>query len=267
MNKKLEFAFSNQQDLIDEFRVIYPSLSAGAELPVDKTLRSDTVILEKKEPLPLPEDSITYKSTPIIKHARLRLLAKGMASIQDPSLAGIGYSSLLLSSLTGSTKLKSLYSMISDFRMFCRVWGTAGLAEWAFDTAKGAESSTHGKFDQFIVKVEAYSSLIYQILEDVAYLSSKGVIKISPKLEGKIWILSCVFWALYVQLELIRLAKVIITSKGKIIPWKEVFVNSAWLPLTIHWSMEKGFLGDRGIGFFGAAASLPNAIGQWKSLI
>lgn len=266
MNKKLDVAFYNQPDLIDEFRIIYPSLPADSGAPIHEAPATDTVVLEKKEPLPLSEDVPTPKITPIVKYARLRHLAKGMASIQDPSLAGIGYSSLFLSSVTGSTKLKSLYSMISDFRMFCRVWGTAGLAEWAIDTADDAKASAHCKFDQVIIKLEAYSSLIYQILEDIAYLSSKGVIKISPKLEGKIWIVSCVFWALYVQLELVRLAKVVITSRGKTIPWKELFVNSAWLPLTVHWSMERGFLGDRGIGFFGAAASLPNAIGRWKSL-
>lgn len=221
--------------------------------------------MSEEEPKPTTE-TVVPTNINTVKYARLRHLAKGMASIRDPTLASIGYSSLFVSSLTNSPKLKNLYSMISDFRMFTRMWDTAGLMEWGIDTVDNAHKSSSDFLDESLVKLEAYSAVLYQVLENIAYLSSKGVIKISSKLETKIWIYSCVMWALYVQIELIRLVRQALASKGTKIPYKQLFVNLAWLPLTLHWSTTTGFLSSGAVGILGAAASLPGAITAWKNL-
>ena len=36
--------------------------------------------------------------------------------------------------------------------------------------------------------------------------------------------------------------------------WREVWTNAAWAPLTAHWSIEKGMLGEGTVGALGMVA-------------
>lgn len=199
--------------------------------------------------------------------SKLSKLNAKLTSAMDPTLSELGYSSLLVSHVlksvrpksTSAAKLKSLYSMISDFRMFLRVYGTPQTLEWAL-----TELSSH-KNEEFIPRwiayLQAVSILLYQILEDIAYLSMKKVILLKPSTEAKIWIVSCLFWALYVQLDIIRLVRDKLQGKKGLL--KPFMVNMFWLPLTVHWSTTSGFLHDGQVGFLGAAATLPSVYSKY----
>jgi len=45
---------------------------------------------------------------------------------------------------------------------------------------------------------------------------------------------------------------------------KEVVVNAAWYPLTLHWSLEKGLVGDFSIGILGSIAGLAGLDTLWR---
>ncbi|KAH8599806.1 hypothetical protein B0O99DRAFT_610311 [Bisporella sp. PMI_857] len=114
----------------------------------------------------------------------------------------------------------------------------------------------------------------FQTLENGAYLSSKGVLGWSAEKQNKAWLWSCRFWIAHVVLDFMRLGREYATrevkGKGKgsgepvgkeysewLSRWKrEAIVNGAWLPLTVHWSLEKGLLTDFGVGVFGSIAGL-----------
>ncbi len=47
--------------------------------------------------------------------------------------------------------------------------------------------------------------------------------------------------------------------------WKiSTFVNAAYLPLTIHWSLEKSNFPDLGVGICGLAASIGQLYSSWN---
>lgn len=97
------------------------------------------------------------------------------------------------------------------------------------------------------------------------------------------------FWAMYVVLQLVHLredrrlllAKQKALNKSKTVTaqaereelskrwdalWSEVLVNTSYLPLTVHWSLEKGlFANDVWVGIFGLIAALASWRSGWKA--
>lgn len=226
-------------------------------------------VLPRNLILVLPHHTLglTEELTTNMSMSKLAKLNAKLTAHMDPTLSEIGYSSLLVSYLVKSArpnsssapKLRALYSMISDFRMFLRVYGTPQLLEW---TLSELQSHKHEPFvARWIAYLEAVSSLLYQILEDIAYLSSKKVIHLSSATETKLWVVSCYFWAAYVQLEIIRLIRDKLQGKKNLL--KPFMVNMFWLPLTVHWSSPTGVLHDGQVGFLGAAATLPGVVASW----
>jgi len=148
--------------------------------------------------------------------------------------------------------------------------------------------------------------LAYYPLEHIYYLCFHGIIPSSiPSLSslfsgtgkkislntnaiGK-W--SCRFWALYVVLQFAHLQddrkllqlreRSLIKAKGKAPAvtgeleelgkrwdsyWNEVIANIGYLPLTIHWSLEKGlFSNDVWVGLFGLMAALASFRSGWQA--
>ena len=99
---------------------------------------------------------------------------------------------------------------------------------------------------------------MFQYLENGAYLGSKGVLGFDNRKITRWYVLSCRFWALHVSLEFVRLARVRFLRRREGNPsgreekeskvamveeakwWRDFYVNAAWMPLTLHWSTEKG---------------------------
>ena len=60
----------------------------------------------------------------------------------------------------------------------------------------------------------------------------------------------------------------VITDRGER-EWKakwirEVLVDAAWMPLTLHWSLEKGLVGDFWIGLLGSVAGVAGFGKRWS---
>lgn len=145
-----------------------------------------------------------------------------------------------------------------------------------------------------MVRRVAYSqvtlNIFYQYLENGAYLSSKGVMGWSPESQNKAWVWSSRFWMAHVILDFGRLYREwmlrkqrgteeerrtdgpkgdVITEKGEE-EWrtgwtKEIVVNMAYAPLTVHWSLEKGLVGDFWVGLLGSVAGVAGLGALWRN--
>ncbi|KAI8133120.1 hypothetical protein DUD61_003232 [Geotrichum candidum] len=173
---------------------------------------------------------------------------------------------------------RALSNLISDIRIFNRMWGLIPLSVWAVDVwAQPPEDPVVRR----IVYTQVVANLLYQPLENVAYLAMHGVLPVSGSNQTKLWIYSCYLWALHVVLDLWRLyrERVLIQRKNKLagekgekekldFSWYQYLViNLSYLPLTVHWSLEKGCLNDWTVGLLGATAAAASIYPRWKNLL
>lgn len=184
-------------------------------------------------------------------------ISKSLASPGETLLASLSAPSTRLAATCAS--VKALADLISDFRIFFRLWGLVTIYAW------GRETYTTPPRDP-VVKILLWAqigaSATFQVLENAAYLAVKGVLR------GEKWerrqtrwdALSNRWWMAQVVLELLRLARVrqmqfneefgaqTVGEGEKEVKvqsqelerkwWNEVYLNAGWLPLTLHWSFE-----------------------------
>jgi hypothetical protein len=127
-------------------------------------------------------------------------------------------------------------------------------------------------------------NVAYQVLENGAYLSSKGVLGWDAQKQARAWLWSSRFWMAHVGLELTRLGylwsermrvgqkgkdkeiEVLGIDDGEVQAWRRDLVsNTAYAPLTVHWSLEEGLIGDFWLGFLGTVASGVGFLQVWKN--
>ncbi|OCK82348.1 hypothetical protein K432DRAFT_349238 [Lepidopterella palustris CBS 459.81] len=187
---------------------------------------------------------------------------------------------------------KALADVISDFRIFVRLWGLVGIYEWGRGTWKTGLNEGAGRKERILRAVtwgQIVACAAYQILENGAYLASKGVLSTAgwmgeagAKRQARWWVWSSRFWAAHVGLEGVRLGavwwyrgkedkeraargavgdgekeeKLLIEQRKKEdrLWWRDAISNSAYAPLTVHWSLEEGLVSDAWVGFLGAVA-------------
>ena len=111
----------------------------------------------------------------------------------------------------------------------------------------------------------------------------------SSETQNKAWLWSSRFWMAHVGLDFIRLYHEWVMRKqrsseevktdvlnGDVIAdrgyaewrakWtKEMVVNLAYAPLTLHWSLEKGLVGDFWVGLLGSVAGAAGFTALWKN--
>ncbi|KAB5558101.1 hypothetical protein GE09DRAFT_100423 [Coniochaeta sp. 2T2.1] len=172
-------------------------------------------------------------------------------------------------------RLGNLSSLLSEARTILRLWGLLGMYFWAkrlltqtFSSSKTTEKEGGQPKPTTLDTVINYSQLticiVFQALENGAYLSSKGVMGWSPATQGWAMKWSARLWGLYVGVELGKLAAEKVGGgvksrdvKGRA-AWKSAFVrNMAWAPLTVHWGSDRGLVADWMVG---ALASVPGFI-------
>ncbi|KAK2879414.1 hypothetical protein FQN49_000903 [Arthroderma sp. PD_2] len=164
--------------------------------------------------------------------------------------------------------LLAFASLVSETRTSLRLLGLLPLWAWGSSTYKSPPSDP-------ILRAIAYgqvlSCVLFQLLENIAFLASKGVLsKRAVEKWGSLskWSLWSVrAWLMHILLEFVRLARENQLSsverrrdagtaeKGfrqagkeeaakislKVRAWNQKLVNSlAWLPLCLHWSVEGG---------------------------
>lgn len=156
-------------------------------------------------------------------------------------------------------------------------WGKRVLLDLWED---GGEKDWVGKR---IEAVQVIVNVLFQYLENGAYLSSKGVLGWDKEKQNRAWAWSSRFWAMHVGLDFWRLGREWVKrrekGKGKEVDdgvvdvgeeeWKakwrrEMVVNMAWAPLTLHWSVEKGLVSEFWVGVFGSVAGITGARELWK---
>ncbi|PQE15719.1 peroxin 11c protein [Rutstroemia sp. NJR-2017a BBW] len=187
--------------------------------------------------------------------------------------------------ILAAARLKALSGAISDFRTFGRLWGLLGIYKWA----KGAFASKEngGERDGLVRKItqiQVLACAAYQILENGAYLSGKGVLGWSKERQGKAWLWSVRCWMVHVGLDILRLGyeyrkkeklRKIEGEKGVEERerehgewlerwWKSLIVNCAYAPLTVHWSMEGGLVTEFWVGLLGTVAGGTGLRHLWR---
>jgi hypothetical protein len=208
-------------------------------------------------------------------------------------------STKVLAQIVGSSK--ALADVISDYRIFVRLWGVVGLYTWArsaYTSPLPDDASSKEKVLRKLTWAAIASCVGFQVLENGAYLSGKGALttanwtgEVGKARENKWWLWSSRFWAVYVGVELTKLAVMKLNrelsavegqgdgeKEDKIINeerikkeklenwlwWKDLASNLAYAPMTLHWSMEQGLLSDWGVGACGIVAGGANLVDAWR---
>lgn len=194
-------------------------------------------------------------------------------------------------SLEGS--VSALTETIGDYRLFTRLWGLLAIYAWAKETyARPAKDDVVRR----LVWGQIAASTLFQVLENVAYLASKGVVKgrfAYPRAQAQLWAWSCRFWTAHLALEAARLLRTWQITHGdalnistpskeaeqshdghakrhqdELSTWRKAwYVNAAFLPVALHYSVQSGVVSDEKLGFFGLVASVVGLRQLWQQTV
>ncbi|KAI7783087.1 peroxin 11c [Diaporthe eres] len=196
------------------------------------------------------------------------------------------------------TRLKSLGGLASEARTIARLWSLVGMYFWAKRlvlnlVARSSSSSSSssgssekaagagagaGQGESRLAALVSWAQLlscgVFQVLENGAYLSGRGVLGWTPAQQGRAYVVGARFLGFYTALELGRLLAEFVARRDRDYGAataeeqaevdamrRSLAINMAWAPLTVHWSLEKGFLTDLVIG---AGGCIPGVIQMRK---
>lgn len=178
-----------------------------------------------------------------------------------------------------ATRMLNFSNPIADTRILLRYYGLIPLYQWI---KYSEEYPAPSKKLQWIIRLQNLVNVLYYPLEHLYWLGAHSVIPISPQTRDKIGMWSCRFWASYVilyfyqlfeEFKMLQQKKLpkptleelkVIQSEQRVLLLNTV-VNSAYFPLTVHWSLEKSSLSDLGVGVFGTIAAIGQIILAWKA--
>ncbi|KAL1856967.1 hypothetical protein Daus18300_010527 [Diaporthe australafricana] len=195
-------------------------------------------------------------------------------------------------------RLKSLGSLASEARTIARLWSLVGMYFWArrlvlqlvaaarrsssnkpLSEKKGGAAAAEGEGESIglatlISWAQLISCGVFQVLENGAYLSGRGVLGWTPAQQGRAYVVGARWLGVYTALELGRLLGEFAAGRGRDYETasaeekaevdamrRSAAINMAWAPLTLHWSLEKGFLTDLVVG---AGGCIPGVIQMRK---
>ncbi|TPX09446.1 uncharacterized protein E0L32_009334 [Thyridium curvatum] len=193
-----------------------------------------------------------------------------------------------------SARLKALSGLCSEARTITRLWALLGLYFWArslvLETAASLSSTSSSSGDEkqgtaaaaahprkslgehLVAWAQLLGCLGFQVLENGAYLSSRGVLGWGPEAQARAGVWSVRAWGVFVGLEIGRLAAQLSSPDGRArlaaageldASRKTLARNLAWAPLVVHWG-GGGYLPDAAVGLLGC---VPGTIGMrdlWK---
>jgi hypothetical protein len=179
------------------------------------------------------------------------------------------------------TSARALSALIDDFRIFTRLWGLLGIWAWGSSTWYSSEKDNITKS---IVWAQVSVNAAFQFLENGAYLASKGVLAWNTSKINKWYLWSSRFWAMHVFLEFARLARFRSVNIKKIKTdyyddhhnddniddkinaawWRDFYVNTAWMPMTWHYSIDGGIIGEGVVASLGLVAGILGLEKAWK---
>lgn len=185
---------------------------------------------------------------------------------------------------------KKLATLISDYRIFIRLWGLLGIYAWGKSVYLDPPKD---KVLRWIAYTQVALNACFQTIENRAYLAGKTIISREAQLQLKDWCWSSRFWCAHTTLEFIRLyrTKKIWEAEDRAASqnkkgegawwsgdeeakakretevagwWKDLVVNAAYYPMTFHWSLESGLLTEIQIGILGVIAGGTGLREVWK---
>ncbi|KAI1004474.1 hypothetical protein K3495_g3739 [Podosphaera aphanis] len=233
---------------------------------------TDTLLLTVSYASLLTSSVLSSISKSLLRTTARLLIAKSL--ILPPHISIVLATKLPSSRLLVlAQRLKALSSLISDVRIFARLWGLLGI--WNWGKAVLIEAPNEDAVIRAVESIQVGSNIVYQYLENIAYLSGKGVLGLSPAKQKQAWKWSSRFWALHVAMEFIRLYRKIVIAKESA---KEneatqnsemsylnrlMIINAAYSPMTIHWSLEKGLMSEFWIGLLGTIIGILKTRHVW----
>ncbi|KAG0301356.1 hypothetical protein BGZ98_008427 [Dissophora globulifera] len=199
-------------------------------------------------------------------------------------------------------RIRNLSGPISDFRILLRYYGLLPLIQW-MQYVDSDNSPSPSPLLLLLDRLQNICNLIYYPLEHIYWLGAHEIIPISMEKTNRIAIWSCRFWAAYVALQFVHLAEEYRLYKTRLLTIeaqvkaadkkaketgepvdksvyktelaalrtekKGIFINTiintGYLPLTVHWSLEKSSFPDVGVGIFGGIAAVAQFYVTWKS--
>ncbi|KAI9660828.1 MAG: hypothetical protein M1829_006481 [Trizodia sp. TS-e1964] len=181
-----------------------------------------------------------------------------------------------LSSLT--TRLLAFKTLLGDVRMFLRLWGLVSIYVWAASVYK---SPPKDRLLKGIAWLQVGATTGFQVLENAAFLTKHGVLRLGKKTQGACWLWSSRMWAAHVALDFVRLWRVSrlaearrrsgVGEKGEREEvreredwWRAFVTNAAFTPLLWHYSLEKGALDESTIGACGSVAGVLAVREAWN---
>lgn len=197
-----------------------------------------------------------------------------------------------LAALLGQ-RLGKLGSLASEARTIARLWSLVGMYFWAKrltlqllassspsekdDASESISSgSTSGKLAALVDWVQLVSCVMFQVLENGAYLSGRGVLGWTPAEQGRAYVMGSRWLCVYTGLELGRLLAGLVAKGGGGVAGtaeeqeevnglrRSMAINLAWAPLTLHWATEKGFLSDLVVGAGGCIPGVLQMRKLWR---
>ncbi|KAI0264343.1 hypothetical protein BC834DRAFT_257973 [Gloeopeniophorella convolvens] len=198
-------------------------------------------------------------------------------------------------------KLAKLASTISDARTLWGIWGLLPIIQWliAMERSPPPTRRLHS-----IERTQGWSMLAFYPLQHISYFRTHELIPKTlslPSLFQKprqvtindtaIGLWSTRLWAAYVVLQLVHLRedRILLLKRQRALNrlspraqlqpqertelarrwdawYNELAVNLSFLPMTIHWSLEKGvFKNDIWTSLFGLAAAVASFRSGWKA--
>jgi len=184
-------------------------------------------------------------------------------------------------------KLAKLASTIGSARALWGLWGILPIIQWMISLER-APPPTRRLLT--IERTQGWSMLAFYPLQHLSFLRTNDLIV--PRVDDRavsLW--STRFWMAYVVLQLAHLredrallvkrqrALDKLNSREKLQPqervelgrrwdawYNELAVNLSFLPMTVHWSLEKGlFKNDIWVSLFGLAAAIGSFRSGWKA--
>ncbi|MCJ1284032.1 hypothetical protein MMC26_003363 [Xylographa opegraphella] len=191
-----------------------------------------------------------------------------------------------------TTSTAALAALIDDVRIFLRLGGLLSIYTWG---ASIYRSPPQDRVLRSIVWGQVGACAIFQYLENGAYLGSKGVFAFGNEKVNSWYVWSSRFWMAHVVLEFGRLARQwsinqeVSSSKdlgsvqqgeetnhGQILArreeedrewWKQVYVNAAWFPVTVHYGSESGLVGEAQLAVLGLVAGVLGLRDAWRATV
>ncbi|KAI8199009.1 hypothetical protein KHU50_008247 [Colletotrichum sp. SAR 10_65] len=179
----------------------------------------------------------------------------------------------------GGRTITRLWALLPMYLWLRRLMKTSFTTKTADE--KDKDEASGAALDRLISWFQVTVCILLQSLESASYLASKGVLPMSPARQGFAARWSVRFWSCYVGSELGRLAveylrrrkalregKVDVASaeyQDELGVWSRTLARqAAWFPLTVHWSMDKGFVPEMGIGLLGSIPGIVQMRQLWK---